>query len=391
MKNEMKFTLSRHSEILTPDVPSIDVLFDCLRRGATIKASQSAGEPIAAGGVRPQWLMCETSGSSGQPKVIRRKPDTWNKSFAIASEQFSISSDDTYATLGALGHSLTLYATVEALSLGADICSLTNLGPQRQVRAVQSFGVSILYATPTQLALLLKGAALVQINALPHVRHIFSGGGKLSSRVKDALHRLFPAAHVHEIFGASETSFITMSDENTPPGSVGRLYPGVQLRIATTDNASAGELWVASPYLFDGYEAGDHPDTQWDGAYLSIGEMGYMDGNGYLFLSGRKNRMVTVADTNVFPEEVERCVMQLDAAQQCAVVTAPDKKRGNRLICFVQSIDESLTPAVVHRHCQMIFGQHSVPKDIRIVDKIPMLAAGKPDLQLLREIVAADG
>ncbi|WP_394178591.1 AMP-binding protein [Yoonia maritima] len=389
MTNNDTFSLNEKSTVLTPDAPGIYELLDCMRHGKTIAASQSARNPISTRSDESQWLLCETSGSSGQPKVIRRKPETWTKSFAITAERFSISPDDTYATLGALGHSLTLFATVEALSLGADICALANLGPQRQVRALTDFGVSVVYATPTQLGLLVKGAALAQVSVLPNVRYVFSGGGKLDAGLKDALHVLFPAAQVHEFFGASETSFITISDNDTPQGSVGRLYPGVQMTIDAPQNATTGELWVSSPYLFDGYDSGDHQDTRWNGAYLSIGEMGHLDANGYLFLSGRKNRMVTISDTNVFPEEVERCVIQLDDVEHCSVISARDEKRGNRLICFVQSSGGAFDPTVIRDHCRATLGQHSVPKEIRFIEQMPTLAAGKPDLQKLREMIGA--
>ena len=380
------FTLHADSNVLTPDVPGMRVLVDCLRDGQAIKAQQSVQTPIAPVPAAQQWVMCETSGSSGHPKVIRRSPQSWMQSFGITAERFAIGAADIYATFGSLGHSLTLYASVEALSLGADICALVHLGPKRQAMAVNTMGVTVIYATPTQLGLLIKGAAQGQIASFPLVRYVFCGGGKLSEAVKAATQTLCPNAALFEFFGASETSFITLSDRQTPLGSVGRCYPGVTVRIDAPAGAP-GEIWVKSPYVFDGYEGGDHKDTQWDAAYLSIGEMGFQDAGGNLYLCGRKNRMVTIADVNVFPEEVERAIAQLDGVQDCAVIGVPDPKRGHRLVCFVRSGSNTPDAAGIRGHCRAALGPHAVPQDIQFIAQIPMLAAGKPDLQRLAAMI----
>ncbi len=391
MKSETPFTLNTVSTILTPDAPGLGTLLDGLTAKATIIARQSDTDPIALQYDDHQWLLCQTSGSSGQPKTIRRRPATWIASFDISHTTFSISSKDTYATFGALGHSLTLYATLEALHLGADLCAMDRMGPTRQIRMLQDRSVSVLYATPTQLRLLISGARAGQVTTIQSVRHVFTGGGKLDHGLQGDLVTLFPQAQVHEFFGASETSFIALSDANTPQGAVGRPYPGVGLRIGKTGQlllGQTGEIWVSSPYLFDGYALGSAQETRWDGAFLSIGEMGYVDAQGYLFLKGRKNRMVTVADKNVFPEEIEQAVGQLSGVAHCAALGVPDPARGNRVVCFVQSDDLALTPAVLRRHCRAVLGHASVPKEFVFVTAMPLLPAGKPDLEALSRRLA---
>lgn len=382
MTENSAFTLHAHSTVLTPDVSGMRTLLACLRDGKGILAQQSTQTPISPHYADRQWVLCETSGTSGRPKVIRRSPQSWLRSFAITADQRAIGANDTYATFGALGHSLTLYASVEALQLGADLCALAGIAPKRQAMAVDDMGITVIYATPTQLGLLIKGAARGRIAAFPKVRYVFCGGGKLSETVKTAVRKLCPNAAVVEFFGASETSFITLSDGQTPAGSVGRCYPGVTLRIDAPDGAP-GEIWVESPFLFDGYEGGAHRDTQWDGTYLSIGEMGYQDADGNLYLCGRKKRMVTIADVNVFPEEVEHCIAQLGGVQDCVVLGVPDPKRGNRLVCFVQSGNSAPDPATIRAHCRAKVGPQAAPHDIHFIAQIPMLAAGKPDLQSL--------
>ncbi|MDO6591345.1 AMP-binding protein [Loktanella sp. D2R18] len=388
MTQHPTFSLHASSTVLTPDVPGLGVLVDCLRERCGFMARQSTLPPITPSHDAQQWVLCTTSGTSGQPKIIRRNPLSWTQSFAITADHFGVGSDDIYATFGSLGHSLSLYASVEALCLGADICGLARISPKRQALEIAAMGVTVIYATPTQLRLWLKGAAQAQITSFPKLCFVFCGGGALSEKVKSAVHAICPQAQIITFFGASETSFMTIADSQTPVGSVGRAYPDVQMRI-DAPQGEVGEIWVASPYLFDGYASGDHEDTQWDGPFLSIGEMGHLDAQGNLFLRGRKNRMITVADVNVFPEDIERCVSQLESVHDCAVVSEPDETRGNRLICFVAYHGAPLLPAEVQAHCRETLGQYCVPKEVRAIAQMPLLAAGKPDLARLRTMAVA--
>ncbi len=387
MTQHPTFSLHANSTVLTPDVPGLGVLVDCLRGQCGFMARQSALSPITLSHDAQQWVLCATSGTSGQPKIIRRSPQSWMQSFTITADQFGIGPEDVYATFGSLGHSLSLYASVEALCLGADICGLAQTSPKRQALGISAMGVTVIYATPTQLGLLVKGAAQAQIRSFPKLRYVFCGGGALSEKMKSAAHAICQQAQIITFFGASETSFMTRADDQTPVGSVGQAYPDVQMRI-DAPQGEVGEIWVKSPYLFDGYASGDHKDTRWDGQFLSIGEMGQVDSQGNLFLKGRKNRMITVADVNVFPEDIERCVSQLESVRDCAVVSVPDEARGNRLICFVTYQGAPLEPVDVQTHCRVTLGQYCVPKEVRAIAQMPLLAAGKPDLAQLRAIVA---
>jgi long-chain acyl-CoA synthetase len=191
MKSKANFFLNPHSMAMNLDAPGVGALLAALKTNASIWASQSQPEPITLQSDERQWLLVETS----------------------------------------LGHSRSLFATLEALHIGADVCTLSSVGPRRQAQMLEAYGVTVLYATPTQLRLLVAGAAAAKISELPNVGHIFSGGGKLDQDLCAALLDLCPAARILEFFGASETSFMTISDLETPVGSVGRSYPGVELRI----------------------------------------------------------------------------------------------------------------------------------------------------------------
>ncbi|OIQ26976.1 MAG: AMP-dependent synthetase [Alphaproteobacteria bacterium MedPE-SWcel] len=378
-----RFQLSPHTEIRTPGGVGLSELTHALLSGKSILA-QPGDRPIAAISEAEQWLYCQSSGSTGYAKTIRRTPASWIRSFDMDRRVFGLGETDVVASLGTLSHSLTLFAAVFACHVGADLAMLGGVGPRKQITGLARLGATVLYATPAQFRLLLRAA---DGSPLPTVRLIFSSGGKLDEDLRGALEALFPSADLHEIFGASETSYITLSDGATPPGSVGRAYPGVEIRIADPDATGVGEIWLRSPYLFDGYAEGSSTETRWQDGWLTIGEMGRLDSAGNLFPKGRRNRMVTVADRNVFPEEIESLLMGVKGVECAVALALPDPMRGHRIVVLVQGRAEI---GQMRQLCRHHIGDHAVPKDIRSVPLIPMLAAGKPDLLTLTRLLQAE-
>ncbi|NIZ12534.1 AMP-binding protein [Phaeobacter sp. HF9A] len=374
-----RFQLSPQTRFLTPDVAGLPELREALLSETSILAKPEDA-PISPVLEPQQWLYCQSSGSTGYAKTIRRSPESWIRSFEQDRDLFALKGADTYATLGSLSHSLTLFAAVAACHIGADLAMLGGATPRSQLAQLRALEASILYATPAQLRLLLRAA---HDRNLPQLRLIFSSGGKLDEASRHALARLCPNAQVMEIFGAAETSYITLSTPETPAGSVGRPYPGVELRIADPDPLGLGEIWLRSPYLFDGYAEGSSTETRWDGDWLSIGEMGWLDAAGNLYPKGRRNRMVTVADKNVFPEEIESLLMQAEGVEAAVALALPDPMRGHRIVAVVQG---DCNPQHLRQLCRTQIGAHAVPKEIRSLDKIPLLAAGKPDLRALAKL-----
>ena len=331
---------------------------------AAVKAGASIGGEVSG----EQWVFCRSSGSTGSPKVIRRAPESWIASFEVNQSLFGLSDQDVVATLGTLEHSLTLYAVLEALHLGMDVLCLHGVGPKTQTAKLAR--ATVLYTTPAQLKRLLT----VEQRQIPELRLILSGGGKLDLACRTGLRQLAPNARVVEFFGASESSFVTMSDETTPIGSVGKAYPEVNFQI------DGGELWVKSPYLFDGYE-GTEGDARWRDGFLNVGEMASTDDAGNLTLLGRVDRMITIADQNVFPEAIEAALLQNEGVSHAAVLPRPDEMRGHRLVAVIEG---AAMPGLA-KELRERFGSMVAPKEIIEVQEMPLLPAGKPDLRVLAQ------
>ncbi|WP_333817505.1 AMP-binding protein [Tabrizicola sp.] len=347
-----------------------------------------------------------TSGSTGQPRRIRRTQASWTAGFAV-NAGLGIGPGARIAVLGRLVHSLSLYGAIEGLHLGAEVHLLADLRPDRQRKALAQRRITHLYATPAQLRLILGPGSL------PDLRLILAGGSKLDPALRAALASLAPQAKVREFYGAAETSFITLADETTPETSVGRPYPGVDLRLDPT-----GEVWVKSPYLFLGYAdpsdfhicpnipaGGSSPEpvarpsraearekacapaldsrppaTRWRDGWLSVGEIGEMK-DGFLYLKGRAGRMVTIADQNVFPEEIEALLHTLPGIIRAAVLPVPDPKRGHSLIALLQG--DAAQEAAILTALRTRLGPLKSPRSLVWREDWPTLPSGKTDLKAL--------
>ena len=357
----------------------------------------------------PPVLETLTSGSTGHPRRIRRTQASWIASFAVNATH-GIGPGARVAVLGRLIHSLSLYGAVEGLHLCAHVHLLSDFRPDRQRGALAQRHITHLYATPAQLRLILGP------ETLPDLRLILIGGSKLDPALRAALKMLAPNAQIREFYGAAETSFITLADETTPEASVGRPYPGVEIAPDPT-----GEVWVKSPYLFLGYApptfhigsnipaGGPSPEpvarssraearqkacapaldslpasTRWRDGWLSVGEIGSLD-NDFLYLKGRAGRMITVADQNVFPEEIEALLHTFPGISRAAVLPVPDPKRGHSLIAVLQG--DPAQEAAILTALRAELGPLKAPKSVIWRQDWPMLASGKTDLKALEAAI----
>lgn len=357
-----RFRLHPSARLIGPDggEAAAPELRAALAQGAGFRIGLAEAPPPA-----PEGFETLTSGSTGTPRRIRRAVASWTASFAVNAGLFGIGPGTRVAVLGALAHSLSLYGALEGACLGAAVHLLSGLRPDRQAAALAARGGEVLYATPAQL----RGLTL----PLPGLRLVLVGGSKLDTALRARLAELAPAAEVREFYGAAEASFITLADGGTPPDSVGRPYPGVELEIRD------GEVWVRSPYLFEDY-ASDPGSARWCEGWLTVGEIGRLEG-GCLFLHGRKGRMVTVADQNVFPEEIEALMESLPGVERAAVLAVPDAARSH--VLHAVAMGDPGAEAAVMAALRAALGPMKAPRSIRWREVWPVTASGKTDLAAL--------
>ncbi|MCC6864109.1 MAG: AMP-binding protein [Rhodobacteraceae bacterium] len=323
-----------------------------------------------------------TSGSSGRPRRILRTQQSWVASFLVNAKLFKLGPKVRLAVLGRLVHSLPLYGALEGACLGCSVYLLGGARPDRQRTLMASQAIEVVYATPSQLRMLVDAGGPV----LSSLRVVLVGGSKLDVTLRKALALLAPTAEVREFYGAAEASFITMADTDASVDSVGKAYPGVHIIIRNQEgealkDGAVGEVWVNSPYLFKGYTSEDHGGAQRAGNWLSVGECGWMQ-KGELYLVGRAGRMVTVADQNVFPEEIETFLGAQEGVMRVAVLPKRDALRGVIMVAVVQG-DQSCEAALLKAGRDR-FGPLKAPRAIIWREEWPMLASGKSDLVRLQ-------
>nr|WP_325249658.1 AMP-binding protein [Amylibacter sp.] len=301
-----------------------------------------------------------TGGTTGAPKVIRRRAQSWLHSIKTLSHLFGIGPNARVATLGNLTYSLSLYAAIEAIHCGADFHFLRGA-------EINSRGITHLYATPTQLRLIRQPA--------PGVTHVITGGGPYDEATASHVGRIFPNAKVWRFYGAAETSFITLADKTAPEGSVGPAFPGVTICIRDAAGLpvaanTPGLVWLRSPMLFTAYASGVIDSTKWNGDEFSVGEVGYLDPSGNLFLTGRADRILTIADQSVSLDQLETALIAAGAGS-AAIIALPDPLRGYILHGFV----EGSVP------------KPSLLKSMTQLPALPRRASGKPDYSALRKLI----
>lgn len=377
------------------DVPPGAALQSALAVAASGGAFRIGGDTVPTGApavssAAEDVSMFETlsGGTGGAPKRILRTQASWIASFAVNRRLFGIGPGARVAVLGRLVHSLALYGGLEALHLGAALHLLDRMRPDRQRRALARAGVGVLYATPAQLRLLLEAGGA----PLPDLRFVLIGGSKLDPALRGAVQAMCPAADIREFYGAAETSFITLTDAMTPEGSVGAAYPGVSIEVRDADGtptSEIGEIWVQSPYLAARCGSDDPRGAVWRDGWLSVRELGRIS-DGWLYLCGRQSRMVTVADQNVFPEEIETFLLSLPGIARAAVIALPDPLRGHVLeAVLIGDLGVGGQDNAILTRLRQRFGALMAPRRLHWRNDWPMLASGKTDLATLAADLAA--
>ncbi|NEX48529.1 class I adenylate-forming enzyme family protein [Pseudotabrizicola algicola] len=356
---------------------------------ASVLAGAGAGFRIGGEGPLEAGFGCFetlTGGSLGGARRVLRRQATWLASFAVNAGLFGIGPGVRVAVPGRLSQSLALYAALEGLALGAEVHLLDGLRPDRMAAAVAARGIGVIYATPVHLAQMVACGL-----DWPALRLVLVGGAKLEAGLRARLAALAPAAVVREFYGAAEASFITLAGPQDGPETVGRPYPGVELRLCDAGGAEVpqgaeGEVWVRSPYLFERYAGDDAGAARWRDGWLSVGEIGSMTAAG-LVLRGRAGRMVTIAGQNVFPEEIERFAASLPGVARVAVLPRVDGRRGHVLWAVIMG--ERSHEAAIVAAMRARLGAMAAPRGVIWREDWPVLASGKTDLARLQAEVDA--
>ncbi len=226
------------------------------------------------------------------------------------------------------------------------------------------------------------------------LRLTIGGGAAVQEAVSKQWHDI-TGQHIMQGYGLTETSpsaVVTPLGETNFTGSVGLPIPSTDVMICDDDGnmlpiGEVGEICIRGPQVMEGYW--QRPDetaaVMLPGGWLRTGDIGRMDERGYVFIEDRKKDMILVSAFNVYPNEIEGVVVQLDGVLEAAAVGKPDAKSGEIVKLFVVRTDDSVTEEVILNHCRKNLTAYKVPKEIEFRDELPKTNVGKILRRALRE------
>ncbi|MFS0783991.1 AMP-binding protein [Bacillus sp. 1P06AnD] len=344
----------------------------------------SDAERMPVDGSSP-FYMGFTSGSTGTPKAFIRSQSSWIESFSCDTIDFQRSGKDHVLIAGSLLHSHFLYGALSTLHLGGSIYLLSSFSAGRVYHSIECNPITALYLVPTMLE------SLVQEDRVIHKELvIISSGAKWQDQLKLRVREVFPNSRLYEYYGASELSYVAYMCNQEKPGSVGKAFYNVQLDIRGNDGSSlppnrAGRIYVKSPMTFLGYKeksSGSLRAVHDKDGWMTVGDIGSLDEEGYLTIAGRENNMILYGGINIFPEEVESVLLGHPSVEQAVVLGIKDEHWGEIAAAVIKG---NASRKELKKYCRERLASYKVPREWHFINTMPLTAGGKISRPLLYE------
>lgn len=340
-------------------------------------------------------VLLYTSGTSGLPKGVLLTYGNLQSDVDSAIEHAQLQHEHVFLGVIPLFHAFGMTAMMLApIQLGATIVYIARFSPVAALNAIREHKVSLMFGVPSMYAAIarLKDAKTEDFST---IYAMISGGEPLPSALRDAFMKRFNV-HVFEGYGLTETSPVISLNvpQNFREGSVGRAVPGAQFKFTDEEGKALGteeigEIWVKGPMVMKGYNNLPTETSQAltpDG-YFKTGDLGKIDRDGFIFITGRKKDMISVAGEKAYPREIEEVLMANPAVAEAAVVGKKDPSRGEVVAAFVIFKEgQTLSPDALREFCREHgLAQWKIPRDIQILTDFPRTPTGKV---LKRELAA---
>jgi long-chain acyl-CoA synthetase len=347
----------------------------------------------------PPLTMFYTSGTTGAPKGVRRPAPTPAQLAAanrLRREVFGIVPGIRSAIPGPLYHSAPNAFAMRAGRVGEVMVLMPRFDPVALLELIERQRIDTLFMVPTMFIRLLKlPEAIRHRYELSSLRFVIHAAAPCPADVKQAMIDWWGPV-IHEFYGSTESSavtFATSADTLAKPGTVGRAVEGAQVRILDETGVElpageVGEIFTRFAELPD-FTYHNKPDErvaiERDG-FITSGDVGYLDADGYLFLCDRKRDMVISGGVNIYPAEIEAQLLRIAGVKDCAVFGIPDAEFGEKLMAVVEPMDgHSLTPATLQAELARHLAGYKVPRRIEIGRDLPREDSGKIFKRRLRE------
>ncbi len=341
-----------------------------------------------------------TSGTSGLPKGVMLTYGNLQSCVSGCIQAAELKGQHKFLGIVPLFHSLGLTATLLApIQLGATSVYIARFSPVAAVEAIRKHGISLVFGVPSMFAAMAHLKA-VSPEDFKDIYAIISGGEPLSPGIREGF-KARTDQLILEGYGLTETCgpIAFNAPHVARPGSVGKLLEGCSARFvddngADVPNGESGEVWLKGPPVFVGYHNLPELTNEvltGDG-YFKTGDLGRIDSDGFIYITGRKKDLIAVAGEKVAPREVEELLMAHPTVAEAAVVGKKDAGRGEIVVAFVIAREgQSINMAVLREYCRECgLPNWKTPREIIVTNDLPRTPTGKVLKRQLQEQLNAD-
>jgi acyl-CoA synthetase (AMP-forming)/AMP-acid ligase II len=359
--------------------------------GLLTDADLAAASAQAPGAVDPGGSMIYTSGTTGRPKGAFRAGPQDPEVLGALLNQFGFRPDDIYLTSGPLYHSGPSAFMGAGMLYGQTIIVQRRFDAQDWLRLVDKYRASSTFSAP---------ALIRMICALPPevkdrydrscMRVMVANAAPWSYALKQQYVADFPPESLFEIYGSTELGVDTVlmpADQLRKPGSCGQPAPFIEIRLVDDDGNEVtgtgpdhpGEVFVRSKAAFDTYYKNDASyESNSRGDFHTVGDIGYFDDEGYLYICDRKTDMIISGGMNIYPAEIEAALDQHREIYDVAVFGVPSEEWGEVVhATVVRSVGSSLTGEEITAFAREHLAGYKVPRSVDFIGELPRTGSGK--------------
>ena len=343
-------------------------------------------------------VVYHTAGTTGRAKSVHRDAAASQSSAALPA-LFDLQATDTHLVSGALFHGGPGLFALLSLAMGNRVVVLRSFDPEALLGLIEREGVTTTFMVPTMLRLLTKHpSALARHFDTSSLRVVVTAGEPCAMSLKRDISDLFGPV-LYEFGGASELGVLAVmppGGHELKPGSCGRIADGQDVIIRGPDGSrlnagEQGEIHVRSEQLMSGYwNDPDSTESVRRDGYMTVGDVGYVDEDNYLYITGRTVDLIKTGGIKVTPSEIEAVLLAHHAVLEAAVIGVPDEKWGERIVaCVLARPGFEVTEEELRLWCRADLAAHKVPKQVVFFSEghWPRQETGKVPKRLLRQAV----
>ncbi|SDP63333.1 long-chain acyl-CoA synthetase [Ralstonia sp. 25mfcol4.1] len=353
--------------------------------------------------VAPRGHLAYTSGTTGRPKGVLRQAvpladldAQQDRLRSLIRQAYGIVPGCRALMAAPLYHSAPSVYVQNALQMAERLVLAPRFDAEQVLALVEKHRIDVLYLVPIMYVRLLKLPPEVRAKYdLSSIRFVASTGSPCSPEVKRAmLDWLGPV--IHETYASSEAGLVTVAtpeDAAARPGTAGRPVDEASVRIIDENGrpcapGEVGLVYVRQPAYPDFTYLNNDParrEIDIDGR-VTLGDMGYVDADGYLFICDRASDMVISGGVNIYPAEIEHELVRYPGVADCVVFGVPDDEYGERLHGVIEPVPGAdVESAAVIEWLRGRLSGFKVPRSIEIVERLPRDETGKLAKRRLRD------